>query len=58
MYKEQTFWFFLMKEGAVMTIEEMRQKKAEQGWTNRELSRESGVPLGTLQKIFSGFIET
>lgn len=43
-----------MKEGAVMTIEEMRQKKAEQGWTNRELSRESGVPLGTLQKIFSG----
>ncbi len=37
-----------------MTVEEMKQKKIEQGWTNELLAEASGVPLGTLQKIFGG----
>ena len=37
-----------------MTIEEMRARKRELGFSNKELARRSGVPLGTLQKIFSG----
>ena len=37
-----------------MTIEEMRARKRELGYSNKELARRSGVPLGTLQKIFSG----
>ncbi|MBR3275792.1 MAG: Uma2 family endonuclease [Eubacterium sp.] len=34
-----------------MTIEEIRQKKKECGYTNEQLAALSGVPLGTLQKI-------
>ena len=37
-----------------MTIEEMLARKRELGLSNQEISRRSGVPLGTLQKIFSG----
>ena len=37
-----------------MTIQEMKARKHELGLSNQELSRRSGVPLGTLQKIFSG----
>ena len=37
-----------------MTIEEMKAKKAELGYTNELISELSGVPLGTVQKIFSG----
>lgn len=37
-----------------MTIEEMRSKKAELGLTNQELSRISGIPFSTVQKVFSG----
>ena len=37
-----------------MTIEEMKQKKTEKGYTNEMLSKLSGVPLGTVQKIMSG----
>lgn len=37
-----------------MTIEEMKKKKAEKGFTNEMLSKLSGVPLGTVQKIMSG----
>ena len=37
-----------------MTIEEMRARKKELGLSNKELALRSGVPLGTLQKIFSG----
>ena len=37
-----------------MTIEEMRNRKIELGFTNKVLAERAGVPLGTVQKIFSG----
>ncbi len=37
-----------------MTIEEMRQKKKELGYSNEMIAEKSGVPLGTVQKIFAG----
>ena len=37
-----------------MTIEEMKKRKIELGFTNRELSARSGVPEATIQKLFSG----
>lgn len=37
-----------------MTIEEMRRRKKELGYTNEQISEMSGVPLGTVQKIFAG----
>ena len=37
-----------------MTIEEMKQKKRELGYSNAMIAQISGVPLGTVQKIFSG----
>ena len=37
-----------------MTIEEMRQKKRELGYSNETIAEKSGVPLGTVQKIFAG----
>ena len=37
-----------------MTIEEMKAKKIELGYTNETVARLSGVPLGTVQKIFAG----
>ena len=37
-----------------MTIEEMKKIKEERGYSMSQLSEYSGVPLGTLQKIFSG----
>lgn len=37
-----------------MTIEEMKNRKRELGYTNQTISDKSGVPLGTVQKIFSG----
>lgn len=37
-----------------MTIEEMKQIKEERGYSLAQLSEYCGVPLGTLQKIFSG----
>ena len=37
-----------------MTIEEMKARKAELGYTNETVSQLSGVPLGTVQKIFAG----
>ncbi|MDD6207267.1 MAG: Uma2 family endonuclease [Clostridiales bacterium] len=37
-----------------MTIEEMRAKKQEIGYSYAQISELSGVPLGTVQKIFSG----
>lgn len=41
-------------EVAYMTIQEMKQKKKELGYTNEMVSALSGVPLGTVQKIFAG----
>ena len=40
-----------------MTLEEMRKIKQERGYSLAQLSDYSGVPLGTLQKIFSGETE-
>ena len=37
-----------------MTIDEMKSRKRELGFSNRELSEKSGVPEVTIQKIFSG----
>lgn len=37
-----------------MTLEEMKHLKQERGYTMAQLSEYSGVPLGTLQKIFTG----
>ena len=38
----------------MMTIEELRRRKAELGLTNRALAELSGVPLGTVQKVLAG----
>ena len=40
--------------GDPMTIEEMRARKIELGLTSEMIAEASGVPLGTVQKIFSG----
>mgnify|MGYP002224998848 CR=1 FL=1 len=37
-----------------MTVEEMKKKKSELGFSCEQISARSGVPLGTVQKIFSG----
>lgn len=37
-----------------MTVGEMKQAKKEKGYTYAQLAEWSGVPLGTIQKIFSG----
>ncbi len=41
-----------------MTIQEMKQKKKELGYSNAMVAALSGVPLGTVQKIFSGATTT
>ena len=41
-----------------MTIEEMKQKKKEYGYSYIQMSELSGVPLGTVQKIFCGATES
>lgn len=38
----------------MMTIEEMRKRKRQLGYTNAQLSEMTGIPLGTLNKILSG----
>lgn len=35
-----------------MTIDEMRERKRELGYTNEKIAEMSGVPIGTVQKIF------
>ena len=37
-----------------MTIDEMRERKRALGYSNKMISDLSGVPLGTVQKIFAG----
>lgn len=41
-----------------MTVEEMKQKKQERGYTYVQIAELSGVPLGTVQKIFNGETES
>lgn len=38
----------------MMTIQEMREKKREYGYTYTQISRMTGVPASTVQKIFQG----
>lgn len=40
-----------------MTIQQMLEKKKEKGYTYAQIADLSGVPLGTVQKIFSGETE-
>lgn len=42
----------------MMNIQEMIKRKKEYGYTNQQISDLSGVPLGTVQKLFSGITET
>lgn len=35
-----------------MTIQEMKDKKKEKGYTYAQIANLSGVPLGTVQKTF------
>ena len=37
-----------------MNLSQLRYHKQEKGYSMAKLSELSGVPLGTLQKIFSG----
>lgn len=37
-----------------MTVQEMKERKKELGYSNAMVAELSGVPLGTVQKIFSG----
>ena len=37
-----------------MTIEEMKDKKKEKGYCYEQMADLSGIPIGTIQKIFSG----
>ena len=37
-----------------MTVQEMKKQKQEKGYTYAQISECSGVPLGTVQKIFTG----
>lgn len=41
-----------------MTIEEMKQIKKEKGFSYAQIAAGSGVPLGTIQKIFGGSTES
>ncbi len=42
----------------VMTLQEMRERKKERGLTNEMIAERSGVPLGTVQKIFAGITKS
>lgn len=42
-----------IQEAAILTIEELKNMKLSLGLTNQDISDKSGVPLGTVQKIFA-----
>ena len=41
-----------------MTIQEMKQRKKELGYTNQDIARLSGVPFSTVAKLFSGAVSS
>ena len=41
-----------------MTLQEMKDRKRELGLSNERIAQLSGVPLGTVQKIFAGITKT
>lgn len=43
-----------VKEEIGMTIEDMRRIKQEKGYSYAQIAQMSGVPLGTVQKVFGG----
>ncbi len=45
---------FFWKVVILLTIEEMKKRKKELGYSNKKLAEVSGVPIGTVQKVFSG----
>ena len=45
---------YIVLEGCFMTVAEMKKRKQEKGYTYAQIAELSGVPLGTVQKIFSG----
>ena len=45
---------FFQKEFCEMTLDEMKRWKRTLAMTSEEISEASGVPLSTVQKIFSG----
>ena len=49
---------YKQKEDIVMTIEEMKKRINELGYTYEHVSQLSGVPKSTIQKIFSGVTES
>lgn len=56
--RKDTILSYKEEEGCdAMTLEEMKRIKHERGYSLAQLSDYSGVPLGTLQKIFSGETE-
>ena len=38
----------------MMTIDELKERKRQLGFTNEQIARLSGVPLSTVQKVFGG----
>ena len=38
----------------MMTLAEMKKKKKELGYSNQRIAELSGLPFGTVQKIFGG----
>ena len=41
-----------------MTLQEMKKRKKELGLSNERIAKLSGVPIGTVQKIFAGITKT
>lgn len=41
-----------------MNIDEMKKRKIELGYSNKQLADITGIPIGTLQKVFSGETKT
>ena len=46
--------FIYSPEDIDMTINEMKIRKIELGYSNKKIAELSGLPLGTVQKVFSG----
>lgn len=46
------------KQEEIMTIYEMTERKRELGYSNEVIAELSGVPLGTVQKIFGGITKS
>ena len=38
----------------MMTLDEMKKKKKELGYSNQRIAELSGLPFGTVQKIYGG----